>query len=190
MRCFIGIPLDPKTREALARVGDAVRRADDAWRGERWVAEENLHITVTFLGDVPSGDVGPLSQAIETSLAGVLPFTLPFEALRAVPNHRRTRMLWASYSDPDGQAADVAARIAKACAERDITLEDRAFRAHVTLARRRVQRSTGERALRALDGQFPLVPPFVSVSEAILFESTLTKAGPVYDPLVSWEFPV
>jgi len=153
------------------------------------VAAENLHITLAFLGDVPAETIVPLSASIGRETRNTRPFKLPFARLHPVPNARRANMLWASYDDPDGECAALANAVGAACASFGIALEDRAFKAHVTLARTRRARHLGDAATQALSCAEPTVPAFVSVASATLFASTLTKAGPRYEVLDTWEYP-
>lgn len=189
MRCFVGIPLPETTRAALVSACDAVRAADPHWRGEKWVAAQNLHITLVFLGDIPAEAIARLSEAISDGLTDVRAFELPFAGLRPVPNERRARMLWADYDDPSGTCAAIASTIGAAAGGLDIAVEDRAFKAHVTLARARRPRHLGETVLSTLSTAQLGVPEFVSVPSARLFSSTLTKTGPRYETLETWDFP-
>jgi len=189
MRCFVGIPLECSVRDAFVDAGAAVRAADPSWSGEKWVAAENLHITVAFLGEVEASDAAAIAERLGQALGPVRALSLPFVGVTAVPNPRRATMLWGSYSDPDARAADLASRVALACAECGVTLQDRPFRAHVTLARTRKPRRVGEAALAALASSSETVPAFVSVRGVTLFSSTLTKAGPRYESLEAWTFP-
>ena len=188
MRCFVGIELDPRARDALVRAGERVRKADPSWAGEKWVRAENLHVTVAFLGDVPEDVAGDLADSIGARLADTAAFSLPFGRLRAVPNARRASMMWAVYLDPDGRGAALEHAVAGGCRPFGVTLEDRAFRAHVTLVRARRPRHVGAEATATFDASAEAVPPFLSVPSATLFSSTLTKAGPVYHSIVNWTF--
>ena len=188
MRCFVGIRLGVETREALVRACSAVREADSGWRTEKWVAADNLHVTVAFLGEVAPGTAAGLAAAIGRELQGADPFDLPFVQLRPVPNARRATMLWAEFSDPKGHGAALVAGIGQACSEFDIALESRAFKPHVTLVRARRPRRAGESVFEALAHAGAGVPGFVSVPSVTLFASTLSKGGPSYEVLDEWVF--
>ena len=188
MRCFIGIELDASTRDALVAAGDAVRATDRAWAGEKWVRLENLHVTVAFLGDVDERIVGDLADAIGQRLGDSPAFALPFGELRAVPGAGRASMLWAAYGDPERRGEALERAIAAACEPFGLSLEDRTFKAHVTLVRARRRRRVSADAIAALNNAADHVPRFVSVLSATLFTSTLTKAGPIYRPLSTWTF--
>lgn len=187
MRCFIGIPLPSATRAALVAAGESVRAADPHWRGEKWVAGENLHITLAFLGDLPSESMPQVAKDVGDRLAGTRAFQLPFAELRPIPNARRASMLWAAYLDPTGECAVLAAGVDRAIPRPDAGADDRSFTPHVTLVRARRARRAGEAVSSALLAARPTIPGFVSVASATLFSSTLTKAGPRYEALATWE---
>jgi 2'-5' RNA ligase len=188
MRCFVAIPLPADTRETLLSACNAVRAVDRNWRGEKWVAPENLHITVAFLGEVPAQQIDILAEKIGREFTHMRKFDLPFARLHAAPDARRARMLWASYDDPEGMGAVLATAVGDAVAPLAIALEERAFWAHVTLVRARRPRPLSEHASEVLTRAARDVPAFVSVPSATLLSSTLTKAGPRYEPLCTWRF--
>jgi RNA 2',3'-cyclic 3'-phosphodiesterase len=188
MRCFVGIELDGETRDRLASVGEQVRRAGPSIAGEKWVRPENLHVTVAFLGDVAKDVVEVLADELGQALAETDSFTLPFSGLRAVPNVRRATMLWAAYDDPDGCGERLARTFAAACEPFGITIEDRPFKAHVTLARMRRPREVPAEAVAALETLDEAVPAILSVPSATLLASTLTRSGPIYRTVAVWDF--
>jgi 2'-5' RNA ligase len=190
VRCFIGIDLDPTTRDALVAAGAALRAADTSWSHEKWVRAENLHVTVAFLGEVDEGLLDELTQEIAGRLAETFAFEFPFGELRAAPKNGRATMLWAAYRDPDAAGAALVRAIAASCEPLGITLEDRAFKPHVTLVRARRPRRLSAEAIVASQAAAAGVPRFVSVPSATLFASTLTRAGPIYRRLATWEFRV
>lgn len=188
MRAFVGIELDAATRVALADAGAAIRAADPGWAGEKWVRPENLHVTLAFLGDIEDGLVDELTDTIGSRLSDIRAFTLPFLTLQAIPSARRASMLWAAYADSDGQAQTLERLVSAACRSHGITLQERPFRAHVTVVRARRPHRVSNETAAALHDLAASVPAFVSVPSATLFSSTLTKAGPVYRPRATWPF--
>lgn len=73
LRAFIAVETDAATRQALKRVQDELRPTG---RDVKWVAPENFHVTLLFLGDVPMEDTGPLKAALEEVSRAREPFTL------------------------------------------------------------------------------------------------------------------
>lgn len=116
--------------------GDGERRAIAGWQSQwqwpvtaRTVPAEKLHLTLHFLGQVPVERVPALAAA-----------------LRDVPT-RPTRSRWGRVQDWDGIAvlrpleiSDSLAALHTACGEAvraaGLAVEDRRWRAHITLARK------------------------------------------------------
>ncbi len=186
MRCFVAIPLPTGTRLALAEAAASVRRDSGEWRGEKWVAQTNLHVTLAFLGDLPEGTIAPLVAELGFAIGAHREFELRFAGLHAVPSARRAHMLWARYDDDAGLCGALAADVCAVATGFGVALEDRPFSAHVTLARARRPRRLGEHAQTALHRGEQTVPEFMSVSSATLFASQLTRQGPQYTVVDSW----
>lgn len=189
MRLFVGIPLPEATRTALAEACRDIRAADSGWADEKWVAAENLHITLAFLGDVPTESIALLARSITSELGAVRAFDLPLARLEPIPGARRASMLWARYDDPEGRWAALSLAVHGAAAAIGDATDNRAFKTHVTLARARRPRPITENLLGSLHAARDRVPKFVSVLSATLFSSTLTTAGPRYERLETWDFP-
>lgn len=182
MRTFVGIELDDDMRGFLARVREAVCTADLAWCGDKWTAEENLHVTVKFLGELTESGVTGLARSLRLGLAALEPFDLRLsEPAHAVPNVRRATMLWATLADIDGSAALLASIVGDAAALQGVAPDARDFRPHITLVRARRPRPFRPSERLHLSSMEPV--GLVSVGAVSLFRSTLTKHGPVYEVL-------
>ena len=66
VRCFVGIPLADSLAASLATACEAIRREAPAWRDEKWVAAENYHVTVRFLGEIADDSADQLLSVLET----------------------------------------------------------------------------------------------------------------------------
>lgn len=185
MRLFAGIALDDRWHRALMRVRETVIDADPTWRGEKWVAEGNHHVTLGFFGEVSEGDMGPLRDSLHSQLAGHCEFHLPLAGIvRAVPNPRHARMLWTTLEDPEHMGADLASAVMSAASTVGVPPERRPYRPHITLARARKARRIlldsidTDCCLRELGGEAS-----VSVLAATLYRSRLSSAGATYEIL-------
>lgn len=115
---------------------DATRRALAAWRdcwswpeGAAPVADERLHLTLHFIGAVPRERV----EAIAAGLA------VPWTPFRLSEGHgqcwRGGLAAWVADETPAG-LLEAHARLAKALRGLALPVEQRAFRPHVTVARK------------------------------------------------------
>ena len=170
-RLFVALDLPADARAALAAFRDA---ADPLiWRP---VADEALHITLVFLGHRPPGVAERVAEIVRAS-AGPAPDLALGAGLLLPP--RRARVLCAEVVDRSGALGALQTRLADALADAGLhEREQRAFRAHATVARLRA----GSRPPRAVPGDGP--SPVEFAGEAVtLYRSLLSRAGARYEPV-------
>jgi 2'-5' RNA ligase len=108
--------------------------------GIAWVAADNLHVTLKFLGEVEDGRVDPVLEALRAAVAASEPFDLDVRGLGAFPSPGRPRVLWAGIDRGAQALAAVAGRVEAALTRLGFAPEGRPFAAHVTLGRVREPR--------------------------------------------------
>lgn len=146
----------------------------------RWVGDEQLHLTLRFIGDVER----PLANDVAAALARI---RFPAFELRVTGVGRFERRnggaLWAGVA-PRESVAELAAKVERACVSAGLEPERRAFHAHITIARwnRRNAEAVAvfERRHSTLASE-----PF-AVDEFILFESHLSRHGPHYEQIAAY----
>jgi 2'-5' RNA ligase len=184
MRCFLAIELPEATVDALESTGDAIRRQDPAWTGEKWVAPEVMHITLRFLGELDASQVARVISAFTSAASSHPRFALGPATVRAVPRAARASMLWAVLEDPTrrcGGLAEIADNVAVGVG---VEHDARPFVPHITLVRARRPHpvSAGVLSTGEVQSQLALLQP-VSVASATLFSSVLTPQGPIHERL-------
>lgn len=154
----------------------------------RWDRPEKHHVTLCFLGEVGSGRVDALAAALRGALSPLAPFPARLTSAGAFPSPRRARVLWLGVEggEPLAQlqtAAEEACRPFAARLER--RAEERAFHAHLTLARCDPpwDGPAVERFAVALGDPAP--EPF-RVASVSLVESRLAPGGSRYRELASF----
>jgi 2'-5' RNA ligase len=172
-RLFVAIRPPQHIRDLLV---DAM---DDS-PGLRWVGDDNLHLTLRFIGEVER----PLADDIADCLSRI---SFPSFSLRIASvgrfDQRNGGAVWAGI-EPRKPVAELAAKIDRACVAAGLEPERRAFHPHITLARYG-RRSIGaamdfERKRSGLSSE-----PF-SVDGFILFESLLSRHGPQYEEIAAY----
>lgn len=174
MRLFLALKLPPRQARAVA----ALRQDRSGWR---WVEEENLHLTLAFLGEVTMQQAEELDQILqartirppEVTLAGIGHF-----------GSRRPRAVWVG-AGPEAPLSDLSVGMTRAARRAGIAVERRRFVPHVTIARLGATADPGEVAAFAeARGRFSL-PPFTPAS-VTLFRSHLRPEGPIYEALADY----
>lgn len=148
----------------------------------RAVAPENLHLTLTFLGDIEAGQAGDLAE----SLAGLaLPgLDLRLHGLELLGPAQAPVL--AALAEGEGLMG-VHDKVQRAARQAGIDLRRRRFRPHVTIARfgrlepGKVQRLAD---FMALNGAFSAGP--APVADLVLYRSHLASSGTIYEPLAEF----
>ena len=146
----------------------------------RWVGDDNLHLTLRFIGEVE----GPLADDIALALGRIHFERFELSVAGAgIFEKRNGGALWAAVS-PKEPVAALAAKVERACAAAGLEPERRAFHPHITLAR--WNRRSAAAAQAFLERNRALAAPSFAVDRFILFESRLSRHGAHYEEVGSF----
>ena len=169
-RLFIAIRPPEPVRDALVDAMEGIE-------GARWVDEENLHLTLRFVGEVERPEANDLADAL--ARIDWPRFPLRIEGVGHFTRKGRTTALWARVpaSEP---LEGLRQKVEGACEAAGLGRETRRFTPHVTLAR--LNRSTGPIGswLSSL-GDLRAGP--WEVRDFVLYESHLGHSGAFYEPV-------
>ena len=171
VRLFFALVPDTSVRLAFGELARSVARRS---RG-RSISADHLHLTLAFLGDVPASTT-PMLQAVGDAVPHV-GATLVFNTLGA---WRASGVAWVAPAAVPQPITDLHAALAIALARAGVVLEERAFRPHVTLARRCVQPQPRARC----------EPLRWRVDRLCLVGSELRPEGPVYREIATWPLEI
>ena len=146
----------------------------------RWQDDEQLHLTLRFVGEVDRHVAADLSDALSRIRAA--PFSLRVNKIGSF-DHRASGAIWAGV-EPKEPVAALAAKIERVCQQVGLEPERRAFHPHITLARWKGRR-TRELA-DFLDRRRDLASEPFEVREFILFESQLSRHGAHYEEIAAY----
>jgi 2'-5' RNA ligase len=180
LRTFIAIDLGKAIRDRCRALQETLARGGAE---VKWVEEENLHLTLLFLGEVEDRDLPALCQAVADCCTLQPSFLMSVETVGCFPNPRRPRVVWVG----------VGAGNAEVCALHDALeppllelgcyrRENRIYTPHITLGRVRGERSTPALAA-ALAQQAKWRGGETQVREVRVLSSELTSQGPIYTVL-------
>ena len=97
-RVFFAIPMPLAVRRTLVACREACVAHDTSWTGEKWVAPENLHVTLRFLGTLAEPDVERCIAEVTRVSGRTEPFRLRLDAVRAIPQRRSASLIWVAPS--------------------------------------------------------------------------------------------
>lgn len=133
MRLFVAIVPPVEVVEHLAEFAEPRRSYPD--EDLRWAAEENWHITLAFLGDVPDHKTDDLAEGFERVAGRQKPIDLQLAGAGAFPSVADARVLWTGVRDEAGALPHLASTTRGAANKAGVPVDGRKFTPHVTLAR-------------------------------------------------------
>jgi 2'-5' RNA ligase len=146
----------------------------------RWQDEEQLHLTLRFIGEVDR----PVADDLAASLSRVQaePFSIRISGVGRF-EQRNAGALWAGV-EPKEPIAALAAKIERVCQQVGLEPERRAFHPHITLARwkGRRTREIGD----FLQRKAGLASGTFEVDRFTLFESHLSRHGAHYEEVAGY----
>jgi 2'-5' RNA ligase len=192
MRLFVALDIPQEIRTRIAQFQHGLQAlAPDV----RWVNTESFHITLKFIGEVPSDQLDGFKNAL-AQVKGV-PFDVAFRGYGFFPTARSARVLWAGIEAPESLQR-LAASVDEATHTMGVAREERELKPHLTLARSgsgRPQRGKGDapnqRFARVHKHLEQVAPPefgTMTATEFFLYESKLSPRGAQYTKLA--RFPL
>ncbi len=178
MRLFIGAPLEAEIEAYLGRI---ISDLGASGRGIKWVRPENIHTTLRFLGDTDESLIPKLTALIDRVATSHSPVQLELARLGAFPNLKRPRVFWAGVRGPVDDLAGIARQLELGVRKLRYEPEKKKFRAHLTLGRVRDHRQLGDICNRC--EEYEVEPRPLLLDRIVLFKSTLTPDGPIYERL-------
>ncbi|MCK4607124.1 MAG: RNA 2',3'-cyclic phosphodiesterase [candidate division Zixibacteria bacterium] len=178
MRLFIALPLGPQVEAYLGEIAGLLKQKGGA---VKWVDARNIHLTVRFLGDTEEAHVGALKELLDTVAGRHAPVQATIDRLGAFPNLRRPRIFWAGLRDSLDALENLATEVEQGVRRLGFEPEQKRFKPHLTLGR--VRKNQGLDSLAAFIESFEFVETPLKLDRLVLFKSTLTPRGPIYDRL-------
>jgi len=178
LRLFIALPVPGATRRELAEIIEELKKHGGS---VKWVKPENMHLTVRFLGDTDERMVPALKKLLDTAARGHQASDTVIDYLGGFPNLRRPRVIWAGLGNNLMPLEKMAEQLELAVRKLQFLEEKKKFNPHLTLGR--VRNPKGLTPLLDHIQTARLEPIECSLSELVLFKSTLTPQGPIYDRL-------
>jgi 2'-5' RNA ligase len=172
-RLFIAIEIPSEIRKKIYETAKAIEQD-----GIRRVEEENLHVTLKFIGEVSESKV----QEIIAKLQKITCSKLECEAktVGVFPNESYIRVVWVGLECPE--LAELAKYVSSALHGIGKP-DDHVFSAHLTIARVKKKTDLNKFLQENKEKEFGRF----EISEFVLFESKLTPNGPVYTKIASFD---
>lgn len=176
MRLFVAVNLPPDERRAAFAAAGPLRAATAP---VKWVAEENLHLTMKFLGEVPEDRAGAIGDALVLAVRSLRPFDVTLGGCGAFPDPAHPRVLWLGVERHPALEL-LANDIERAVGPFGFEPELKPFQPHVTIGRARKDAKPAD--LRPVAERFDQVDyaGLLPVSAVDLMESRTGRGGSSY----------
>ncbi len=175
MRLFVAIDISSDVRTKLRELQ---RELKDALPGARWVALDNIHLTLRFLGEASEEKLPGLGNTLRGVCAGHEALHLEHRGLGCFPSARRPRVLWVGLGRVPG-LLELYKAVEEAVRDEGFETETRPFRPHLTVARFRERSNAGPVVAEHRDRPFGET----STGEVVLYQSRPGTGGARYDAL-------
>ena len=185
MRCFIAIDLPQKIKNVLGAVINASKRHS---KSIRWIAPDNIHLTLKFLGEIEESLIPVIKERLSASCSPHKTFTINITGAGAFPNFRSPNVLWFGIEDSE-ELKRLYNNIEDAISLLGFKKEGRKFSPHLTIGR--VKDKNGiESALKEFAAFKDRRFGSIEISEVVLMQSILKPSGAEYSRLAIFKLSI
>ena len=175
-RLFVALRPPPAIRQFLATAMGGVP-------GARWQDDDQVHLTVRYIGEVD----GRVAEDIALAL-GQIHATAPEVAIAsagAFDKQGRVDTLWAGVTPHDALSA-LHRKVDQALVRAGLEPERRAYLPHITLARLARSAGAAPEVARWQADHAALSSPSFRLDKLVLYESHLARDRAHYTPIMRW----
>lgn len=181
IRTFIAIKLDGSLHNTLNEV---IEKFAASKASVKWVAPENVHITLKFLGNVEEDRLPDIFSACEKAAEGFSPIDLEVRAVGCFPTLARPRVVWLGLEKGTEAVKELQRSIEHELEVIGFPKEDREFRAHLTIGRVKGKQGIS-RLCRLIEEERNVFIGLMRTNTVSIMKSKTLPSGPVYTELKS-----
>jgi len=180
LRLFVSVDVeDPKVLSAISSLKALVASTGVP---QKLVEDENLHVTLAFIGEVPEAEAEEIKAALRTVEHRA--FKMHLKGLGAFPSEASPRVVWVGVAEGADELRELHKKVLSALRSVGVQPKDPRFEPHITISR--VKGSKGIQSLAKVIASYrDYEVGWVDVKELRLKQSTLTPRGPIYKTLLS-----
>lgn len=177
-RIFIALKVEPEETFLVMMSSLKSRLGNEIIR---WVNPENIHLTLSFLGDTDEETVNLIYNILRKQCSGSGKLEFIIRGLDVFKSPANPRVIWTGIESSE-KLSELNSLVVNGLKSIGIIMEDRPFKPHLTLGR--IKRLNNKNALKALLEKYQDKEiQKVQVNEVIIYESILLQTGAVYKPL-------
>ncbi len=175
LRCFIAIDVPETIKKSIADMTFSLKQTG---ADVKWVAPENTHITLQFMGDTQESLIPAIKGDLDKILAHYTPFYIKITEISCFPSGKRPRVIWIEMEESQtliNLKKDIEDEMAKFGYQK----EDRIFTPHITIGRIKSYKNISE-LLKRIDGAKTMRFPAFKANNITLMKSDLQPSGAKY----------
>ena len=182
-RCFIAIPIPATIRPSLLRAQAALVSQNPSLSDKiRLTPEQNLHLTLKFLGDTDPSQMAPLKECLDQLSTQSSLRISQIKGISAFPTHRQPRAIFAKIATGQSELESLGKRLDDALTPHGFPPATKKRIPHITLAR--LARNTPASELESwLESQKEISFGELASPELALYKSVLHPDGSIYEIL-------
>ena len=151
----------------------------------KWVDSENLHLTLNFVGDLPSNQTARFCQSIEDRVKSFDPFYINITGLGGFPSMTSPKVIWAGVNEGVENLTAIHQEIQQELSGWRVNLDRKPFNAHVTLGRLIKQAGESQTLIEELNRLKHHDTGRCLVNQVVVYSSFLDKGGPTHTPMAT-----
>lgn len=183
LRCFVAISLSTALRKRLRR---EIGYLQLAGARVKWVPQDNLHMTVRFIGGVRPDEVMQVCDAVEEACEEAIPFRPTVRGLDTFPPGKPSpRVVVANVVDDVEPLKELFNELQRTLGLIGFKPERKGIRPHITLGRVRETEGCGDLMKKIADNSNRELG-VIDVKAIHLMMSDPTPDGPIYTPMKTW----
>ncbi|HJZ39301.1 MAG TPA: RNA 2',3'-cyclic phosphodiesterase [Bacteroidales bacterium] len=177
-RLFIAVDIKPgdRLKEAIELVRKRLRK-----ERIKWVDPDQMHLTLSFLGDTPEEVIPQLVNGLQKPMAGHIAFNLILETLGVFKSVHDPHVIWIGCRE-SAPFQQIKKEIDKSLPEYGFEPENRVFSPHLTLGRIKQLRQQNQ-LIQLITLNKDVIFQQQRIEYIVLYESRLNPEGPGYIPL-------
>ena len=185
VRLFVACEVPDDVKETIGEVIDGLKQKSGT--AVRWIRADGVHVTLKFLGEVPTKKLPAVKLAIQEAVVGHSPFELEFSTIGTFGGREGLRIMWVGIAGDVLRLEALVRAVNAALAVVGFEPERRPFRPHLTLGRVRDEISTRHRAeIEVAVGKSTVPQVSWRTAQVSLMRSRITAQGATYEVLATF----
>jgi len=184
IRTFLAFELPFEIRQQIILFRDSIKNYSA--HKIKWVEDENLHITLQFIGDIKENDLLDLSEIFRDIYQPIGKITFKYEKQELVPG-RNPRIIWLKFETDSKTIYKTSHNLRNALFEKGYKVDKKPLKFHITLGRIKKELDFDE-INSFLHTDFELSD--FTINHVTFFKSTLTPSGAIYKVIEKYKLKI